>query len=474
MIKYRFIHKFLVIWILGWLYIGSQQVAISIDLVNAGSKNDSWPPSGFLITEHAGNKIMVKDKTVKSIEKPIIKYLNCDENFFTGVNTSFQGNTLSFNINKDPEDYGINELKVIQIPRGINALHSSDKGFNMHNLEAIKLDKNKEYHEIPIEVYEPFKNGSYYFDLYIEAYRSKSNALSCASVLLSTVTSDNLTTFKEIKPYYFDDILEPFHEKYPDVLAIGEYEYIEQFNNYQKMRLESTLLPNINEAAVALIQKDLEKIEGVRAYKWADHYFPYFEKNEVVIGLFGDVKEEDFVTLSKVLKPLTFVAPNLKISVSKNIWDVNLPIHFSPCTNLLSNEFNECGGRADGIFYGGNANWIWVNSSSTGTRRAHILVHELGHALGLNHNLCFNSVMSYSDYADGIPYFDQIDLMQLNVLYHPSFSSYSDRKFYYLKEEDLIEDFDLNKDLIDEYKDKPSNACSVQDRSLNFLIEMQQ
>ena len=48
MIKYRFLHKFLVIWILGWLYIGSQQIPITIDHMSAESKNDSWPPEGAM------------------------------------------------------------------------------------------------------------------------------------------------------------------------------------------------------------------------------------------------------------------------------------------------------------------------------------------------------------------------------------------------------------------------------------------
>ena len=38
--------------------------------------------------------------------------------------------------------------------------------------------------------------------------------------------------------------------------------------------------------------------------------------------------------------------------------------------------------------------WIWVDSQHRGDFRHTILTHEIGHALGLNHNLCHSSVMS--------------------------------------------------------------------------------
>ena len=89
---------------------------------------------------------------------------------------------------------------------------------------------------------------------------------------------------------------------------------------------------------------------------------------------------------------------------------------------MLSEEFNDCKGKIDGTYYGWN-NWIWVDSSNTGVRRAHIIIHELGHALGLDHNLCQNSVMTYAPYNTDyhyrvpdhvdLPYLPELDLMQL-------------------------------------------------------------
>ena len=74
------------------------------------------------------------------------------------------------------------------------------------------------------------------------------------------------------------------------------------------------------------------------------------------------------------------------------------------------------------------------------------LIHELGHALGLGHNLCRNSVMSYAKFADSMPCFTEIDLMQLRILYDPKLD-----KIY--NNYQVIEDLDLDLDTYSEYAD---------------------
>ena len=56
--------SFLFFWILGWLFVGTQQIIITIDLFNAEPTNDSWPPAGYVIAEKGSNKVMVKEETV--------------------------------------------------------------------------------------------------------------------------------------------------------------------------------------------------------------------------------------------------------------------------------------------------------------------------------------------------------------------------------------------------------------------------
>ncbi len=51
MFRYRFIHQILFFWILGWLFVGTQQILITIDLFNAEQKNNSFLPPGYVVVE---------------------------------------------------------------------------------------------------------------------------------------------------------------------------------------------------------------------------------------------------------------------------------------------------------------------------------------------------------------------------------------------------------------------------------------
>ena len=98
--------------------------------------------------------------------------------------------------------------------------------------------------------------------------------------------------------------------------------------------------------------------------------------------------------------------------------------------------------------------------------REHILIHELGHALGLGHNLCRNSVMSYAKFADSMPYFTEIDLMQLRILYDPKLDEiYNNYQ--------VIEDLDLDLDTYSEYADNSKPMCSPQQGGWKDFIEFQ-
>ena len=67
----------------------------------------------------------------------------------------------------------------------------------------------------------------------------------------------------------------------------------------------------------------------------------------------------------------------------------------------------------------GEFGWIWIDSQRSAELRSHVLVHEFAHALGLLHNKCYDSSVSYNSYAPEIAHFSVLDLMQLRVLYDP-------------------------------------------------------
>ena len=232
------------------------------------------------------------------------------------------------------------------------------------------------------------------------------------------------------------------------------------------------------------LYKTVEFSDEELKYIWTETKPKFVPRHdEFVIGLFGDVNREDFKLLSRILKPLRIVAPELRISFSDRVEDVTLPIHLSPCNDLLSEEFNDCKGKIDGTYYGWN-NWIWVDSSNTGVRRAHIIIHELGHALGLDHNLCQNSVMTYAPYNKDyhyrvpdhvdLPYFTELDLMQLRILYDPVIQDlFYSRYNWSSNEQDIVDTFNLDQELIEEYKENPDEACLVRQTEWYELAEMQ-
>ena len=230
-------------------------------------------------------------------------------------------------------------------------------------------------------------------------------------------------------------------------------------------------LPLVDEAAIVLLNRSTKysEIENKNIWTYYPTYIPDI-KNEIVIGLFGEAISYDFITISKVLEVLKIVAPNLKITISDDKNDVTLPIHMSPCSELLSENFYNCEGYAAGS-YSDCHDYIWVDASITNKEwRSHVIIHELGHALGLNHNLCIDSVMSYSQFANETSYFNYLDLMQLQLLYHPDAGNYGGKSFKNWS----IDYFELDESLIEKYENDPYLACNKVDESdwVDF-VEMQ-
>ena len=114
--------------------------------------------------------------------------------------------------------------------------------------------------------------------------------------------------------------------------------------------------------------------------------------------------------------------------------------------------------------------WIWVDSHLSHETRQSVMTHEIGHALGLDHNLCASSVMSYSEFSDTKQnYFSHVDLMQLQAIYDPSLKPYKN----IITKQNLIQHFNLSEEKVEEYKDDIANACHKYPGKYDFLIDMQ-
>ena len=167
------------------------------------------------------------------------------------------------------------------------------------------------------------------------------------------------------------------------------------------------------------------------------------------------------------------VSTNLIIKYSTDVNQVSLPVHYSRCTKDFSDKFNDCYDSMWGFFmrYSDPLHgWIWIDADLTDVYRQTTLTHEIGHALGLNHNLCHDSVMSYSDLKSPYDnYFSYVDLMMLQAVYDPKIEG----KKGMVTTEEYVSKFDLDHEKIEEYKEDIKSTCYKNPSEYKFLIDIQ-
>jgi len=393
----------------------------------------------------------------------------------------------------NPHDYKVNELDLLVKPQlGLSYLFHMG-GFDMHNFKKIKIDL-EESKRISIDL--DFKIASYRnnrnyqdgvdIELKLEAlkdikFNNTSTMNLCNEEAVLILDKDKLTNYDYIDPYFTNDIFEPYNIDYFDARTISEDVFIENFMEFQELKKVNSNLPPVHEAAVALLGHDLSEDYYSGTWAWEKKKISWIDirNTKIVIGLYGDVKDSDLKLVSKLLDVLHIVAPNLDISYSKKSSEVTLPIHLLDCTEAWGiSEGYDCYQNYQGIYFGGGDH-IWVEGSLRGAERDHVITHEIGHALGLRHNLCFDSVMSYRFEADTVPYFSYVDLMQLSTLYNPLVKEWSDK---YIGEVSnmrtsrsrLINTFNLSEEKVKEYEEDITTACYLSPSAYDFVIEMQQ
>ena len=462
------------VWIFFWSFIAIDQLLITFNYLNISNEISTQEAIENINNINKNSLVNTIPQVNERTESKTTKHNYCeDENVWDEINIKIapDKDRLQIDLPKEINFYksGITSMYVQAVPQTYN-YETYKNAFHMHGLTQIKLNLKEKHHEISLQLLQGLDNNQFYpigswdIDLLV-----KSSHTVCYKSTKLEINNLNYNNIKSLKSFYIEDIIQPVNVINFDVRTIGEEKYLENFFTFQELQALHSELPPPHEAALALLNYTVHPDQ--------EFYTPRpVEKNhrlygKVVIGLFGDVIKDDLETVNRVLTTLSVVAPGLDISYSDNEEYVNLPIHFANCDDLLSDEAIGCKNFAAGLFYRpyhlqGDYGWIWVDSRYKSDFRQHILVHEIGHALGLNHNLCFDSSMSYAKWAEQPSYFTSVDLMQLRLLYDSRVGSHdsSSRIVNYLE---------LDSVSFKEFKNDKSAACNIYQSGYEDLVQFQ-
>ena len=305
-----------------------------------------------------------------------------------------------------PESKSVGNLNLDFMPVMVGQTHSNLKnqslGFAYHEYIREELDTNNGIHAVTIPAGKtPFK-----LDLNIVLSGKVSDGNSCSTTITEQFTrSDDFYPSTELS---IPNNAIPNMDKYkpfsmPSPTAQGLFLATSQSNyddNYQKVRVNN--------------------IEGNFVRK---------PPSTLRVGLFGDVKSEDYETIRDYIEVLAVVAPDLDIAWANDISEVTLPIHLLSCTELINetadqycNTSGPSGSFSDQWGSGNLATgWGFIRISDQPYGSRHTLTHEFGHAMGLWHSGIANTSMGPPNTQAG--YWAAHDLMSVALIHNPLITS---------------------------------------------------
>jgi len=147
------------------------------------------------------------------------------------------------------------------------------------------------------------------------------------------------------------------------------------------------------------------------------------QDSPVVYGFDGNFTDKD----ERIVKEFTRVVNEIIgydfFSYSTNPDQITIPIELREC--LSRRPYGDFWGTGSCSGYTGFYNMIdksiWIDSDLYGIKRDHVLIHELGHSLGLHHSSCVRStIMSNQNLTqNNIVSFSDFEIALIRFLYSP-------------------------------------------------------
>ena len=472
-------------WVGSWGFVAVDQVSTSINHVieKMELKESSVLLPGYVIHEKNGMKFMIKNETAEKMGVVTLD-MECDSSdFWEKIDYEVNPETLEFEIgfnNLDYREFKIRNLYLTIEPHSPVAAdwNIATKGFEYHNFSKTRIPYTEEVAKVTLPLYKSnFESleKPYPLNVNLEATSvNGSDLVNCKEENVYTIPVEKFKEFENIEPFFAEGILPPYDIDNVKVNSNEEQAYIEKFIDYQILRQSGLNLSN-NEAGLALLGKDLVYSPNINGdYEWVDEdiNFKKIRNQKTVLGLYGDVRKSDLEVIKNTLHVLHIVAPGLDISYSSETEQVTLPIHITDCDNQRGRHIG-CLDEYIGVYKW--QDFIWVDASLRGDYRSHVIIHELGHALGLSHNLCWDSAMTYELSGPQVPYLSHADLMQLHILYHPELKTinYFKSKFAFIYRAQVINQLDLSEERVSYYEDNIKEACYQKPGEYDYLIELQ-
>ena len=130
-------------------------------------------------------------------------------------------------------------------------------------------------------------------------------------------------------------------------------------------------------------------------------------------GLVGRYTEKDKVIVEKFVHTVNEIIGTEWFKFTNNKEEITLPVEISK-GGARGNPAVDRG--INGIFLV-EENSVWMDSDLYGIKRDNVLIHELGHSIGLNHSSCIDTAIMSIDSPDLILHFSDFEIAMINFVY---------------------------------------------------------